>query len=93
MMIGAVVITIGQKNKPPLTVHILHQVAMARALNDAVLSGTRAMGENGILGIGLIGAIDIAAARYGDAVGQFGAALGDEQIIVGAFFINMGASG
>ena len=47
------------------------------------------MGENGVGRIGHIRAVYLAAARNGQLVGQLGAALGDEQIVIPVFLVDV----
>ena len=82
---------IGQEYNPPGTVCGLEQVAVAGALDVAVLRGQRAVGEDGIRRIGLVGAVDVPAAGHGELMGQFGAAFRDQQVIPTVFPIDMRA--
>ena len=66
---------------------------MARTLYGTVLPLQRTVGQDGVLRIGFVGTIDMTAAGDGDTMGQFGAALGDEQIVVATSLIYMGTLG
>ena len=89
VMIRAAEVAVSQEGYPPRAIRSLHKVAVSCALHLECLPPLTAVGEDGIVGVGLVGAFDVAAAGDGERVGQFGAPFGDEQVVVAILFIDM----
>ena len=82
-----------QEHHPPRAVRSLYQVAMSGALNLQRLSQPATVGQNRILGITLVGTINISASGDGEMMRQFGATLRDQEIVISILFIYMWAFG
>ena len=69
VVISSVVEAEGEKGHPPLSVSILHEVAMTCSLYLSILCGQAAMGKDGVVRTAFIRSIDVTAACHGEAVG------------------------
>jgi len=79
-----------QEHHPPRAVRSLYQVAMSGALNLQRLSQPATVGQDRILGITLVGTINISASGDGEMMRQFGATLRDQEIVISILFIYVG---
>ena len=82
-------VTIGEECHPPRTVLRLYEVTMTSALYLHRLSEHVTVGEDRVLGIAHIRAVDIPASGDGELMCQFGTSLRDKQIVIAVFLIDM----